>query len=72
MRGVHDFLLLFQCSLIWITEAHGRGSLPLHNLVSDSATPHDVSDPLPRHRGITVAPDSSEPRFREVMSSTVK
>ena len=23
-------------------------SLPLHNLVSDSAHPHDVSDPLPQ------------------------
>ena len=29
-------------------EAHGRGSLPLQNLVSDSANPHYVSDPLPR------------------------
>ena len=38
-----------------------RGSLPLHNLVSDSANPHYVSDPLPRHCGIIVALDSSEP-----------
>ena len=38
-----------------------RCSLPLHNLVSDSADPHYVSDPLPRHRGIIVALDSSEP-----------
>ena len=29
-------------------DAYGRGSLPLHNLVSDSATPQYVSDPLPR------------------------
>ena len=29
-------------------EAYGRGSLPLHNLVSDSANPHYVSDPLPQ------------------------
>ena len=29
-------------------EAYGRGSLPLHYLVSDSATPHCVSDPLPQ------------------------
>ena len=29
-------------------EAYGRGSLPLHNPVSDSATPHYVSDPLPQ------------------------
>ena len=29
-------------------EAHGRGSLPLHHLVSDSANPHYVSDPLPQ------------------------
>ena len=29
-------------------EAYGRGSLPLHNLVSDLANPHFVSDPLPR------------------------
>ena len=29
-------------------EAYGRGSLPLHNLVSDSANLHDVSDPLPQ------------------------
>ena len=29
-------------------EADGRGSLPLHHLVSDSATPHCVSDPLPQ------------------------
>ena len=28
-------------------EAYGRGSLPLHSLVSDSANPHCVSDPLP-------------------------
>ena len=26
--------------------AYGRGSLPRHNLVSDSANPHYVSDPL--------------------------
>ena len=31
-----------------VGEAYGRGSLPLHNLVSDSAHPHYVSDPLPR------------------------
>ena len=36
-------------------------SLPLHHLVSDSANPHYVSDPLPRHYGIIVALDSSEP-----------
>ena len=29
-------------------EAYGRGSLPLHNVVSDSAHPHYVSDPLPQ------------------------
>jgi len=29
-------------------EAYGRGSLPLHNLVSDSANPHCMSDPLPQ------------------------
>ena len=29
-------------------EAYGRGSLRLHNLVSDSANPHYVSDPLPQ------------------------
>ena len=29
-------------------DAHGRGSRPLHHLVSDSANPHDVSDPLPQ------------------------
>ena len=29
-------------------EAYGRGSLPLHHLVSDSANPHYVSDPLPQ------------------------
>ena len=29
-------------------EAYSRGSLPLHNLVSDSANPHCVSDPLPQ------------------------
>ena len=29
-------------------EAYGRGILPLHNLVSDSANPHYVSDPLPQ------------------------
>ena len=29
-------------------EAHGRGSLPLHHLVSDSANPHNVSHPLPQ------------------------
>ena len=29
-------------------EAYGRGSLPLHNLVSDSAHPHYVSDRLPQ------------------------
>jgi hypothetical protein len=29
-------------------EAHGRGSPPLHNLVSDSANPHGVSEPLPQ------------------------
>jgi hypothetical protein len=29
-------------------EAYGRGSLPLHNLVSDSATPHYMPDPLPQ------------------------
>ena len=29
-------------------EAYGRGSLPLHILVSDSANPHYVSDPLPQ------------------------
>ena len=28
--------------------AYGRGSLPLHNLVSDSANLHCVSHPLPR------------------------
>ena len=27
-------------------EAYRRGSLPLHNLVPDSANPHCVSDPL--------------------------
>jgi hypothetical protein len=42
-------------------EAYGRGSLPLHNLVSDSANPHYVSDPVPRHCGIIVVLDSSEP-----------
>ena len=42
-------------------EAYGRGSFPLHNLVSDSGNPHYVSDPLPRHCGIIVALDSSEP-----------
>ena len=41
--------------------AYGRGSLPLHNLVSDSANPHYVSDPLPLIYGIIVALDSSEP-----------
>ena len=41
-------------------EAYGLGSLPLHNLVSDSAKPHYVSDPLPCHCGIIVALDSSE------------
>ena len=35
--------------------------LPRHSLVSDSANPDYVSDPLPRHRGIIVALDSSEP-----------
>ena len=29
-------------------EAYGGGSLPLHNLVSDSANPHYASDPLPQ------------------------
>ena len=29
-------------------EAYGRGSLPPHNPVSDSANPHYVSDPLPQ------------------------
>ena len=29
-------------------EAYGRGSLPLHHLVSDSANPHYMSDPLPQ------------------------
>ena len=29
-------------------EAYGRGSLPLHHLVSDSANPQYVSDPLPK------------------------
>ena len=29
-------------------EAYGRGSLPLHHVVSDSANPHYVSDPLPQ------------------------
>ena len=29
-------------------EAYGRGSLPLHHPVSDSANPHYVSDPLPQ------------------------
>ena len=53
-------------------EVYGRGSLPLHNLVSDSANPHYLSDPLPRHCGIIVALDSSEPWFQEVISSTVK
>jgi hypothetical protein len=39
-------------------EPYGRGSLPLHSLVPDSANPHYVSDP---HGGIIVALDSSEP-----------
>ena len=30
------------------TLTSGRGSLPLHHLVSDSAHPHNVSDPLPQ------------------------
>ena len=30
-------------------EAYGRGSLPLHMLVSDSGNPHYVSDPLPQY-----------------------
>ena len=42
-------------------EAYGRGTLPLHNLVSDLANPHYVSDPLPCHCGIIVALDSCEP-----------
>ena len=29
-------------------EAYGRGSFPLHNLVSDSVNPHYASDPLPQ------------------------
>ena len=33
-------------------EAYGRGSLPLHNLVLDSANPHYVSDPLPQPLGL--------------------
>ena len=47
-------------------------SFPLLNLVSDSATPHHVSDPLPHDRGIIVALDSSGAGSREVISSTVK
>ena len=43
---------LFQPTVL-VAHAHweayyGHGSLPLHNLVSDSANPHYVSDPLPR------------------------
>ena len=55
---------LFQPTVIVLRahwEAYGRGSLPLQNLVSDSAHPHYVSDPPPRHCGIIVALDSSEP-----------
>ena len=35
-------------ALIEHWEADGRGSLPLHNLVSDSAHPHYMSHPLPQ------------------------
>ena len=59
--SVFTLLSFSACSLCARWEAHGRGSLPLHNLVSDSANPRYVSDPLPRHRGIIVALHSSEP-----------
>ena len=45
----------------WGVELERFSSLPLHHVVSYSANPHYVSDPLPRHCGIIVALDSSEP-----------
>ena len=49
-------------------EAYRHGSLPLHNLVSDSANPHYVSD---RYHSHLWDHHRSEPWFREVVSSTI-
>ena len=42
-------------------EAYGRGSLPIHNPVSESGNPHCMPDPLPQPLWESVALDNSGP-----------
>ena len=57
VRGVQTFVP----HVHW--ESHGRGSLPLHKLVSDSAIPHCVSDLLPQSLCGVVGPQFSVADF---------